>query len=104
MSKSKFNLGKITVSFFCQQALSRSGQKYLEFLSLHENCVWGEITKEEAQKNDQIVKNNNKIGKQILAAYITSFHETIWIVTRFEENNCTTTVLLPREYEIIFKK
>ena len=103
--KSKFNLGKTTVSFFAQLALERAGQQSSEFINRHKNCDWGEITPEEAELNDQVVNSKNKNNKQILSAYTTTFQEeTIWVITRFDQNGSKTTILLPREYDIIFKK
>ena len=103
--KSEFNLGTIKTTFFAQQALSRAGQQASDFLNLHKQANWGEVTTEESQKNDQVVKSKDKTNKQILSAYTTTFNEeTIWILTRFTQNGSTTTILLPREYDIIFEK
>ena len=101
----KFNLGRIKVSLFAKLALQRSGQNIKEFLNRHnKNCNYGEITTEEKQLNDEIIKSKNRTNKQILSAYITEMHETIWIITRFEKNNKnSTTVLLPEEYDLLFK-
>ena len=101
-NKSIFPLGKIKVTFFAGLALQRSGQQSSEFLNLHRNKNWGEITAEEKQLNDQIVKSKNKTNKKILSAYVTSFNKIIWIVTRFEENSIETTILLPREFDYLF--
>lgn len=101
-SISKFDIGKITVSFFAKLALQRAGQKASNFLNLHKQCNYGEITLEEKHNNDQVVRNKNKNNKQILSSYTTSFNETIWIVSRFENDKSTTTVLLPHEYDSTF--
>ena len=98
----KFSIGKLTITLFAELALERAAQKAEEFLSMHKNCKWGEITNEEKQQNDQIVSSKNKTNKKVLSAYVTEFHECIWIVTDFGKKQ--TTILLPHEYEIIFKK
>ena len=104
MSLSKFPLGTVTTTFFANLALQRSGQKASDFLNQHKNCKWGEITPEERYQNDEIVKSKEKCNKQILSAYTTTFHENIWIITKFEKNSITTTILLPREFESLVKK
>ena len=101
-SKSKFRIGKVKTSFFAKLCLGRAGQKASDFLNLHKTCDYGEITPEEKYRNDQIVESQNKTNKQILSVYTTSFNETIWIITRFDQNNSMTTILLPREYDHIW--
>ena len=97
-SQSQFRIGKVTVTLFSKIALERAGQKASDFLNLHKNGNWGEITPEEKRQNDQIVESQNKTNKQILSAYTTDFNEMIWIITRFDQNGSSTTVLLPHEY------
>ena len=98
-SQSQFRIGKVTITPFSKLALDRAGQKGSDFLNLHKTGNWGEITDEEKHRNDQIVESQNKMNRQILSAYTTSFNEMIWIVTRFDQNGSSTTVLLPHEYD-----
>ena len=98
-SQSKFRIGKVTITLFAKLALERSGQKASDFLNLHKTCNWGEITDEEKHRNDQIVESQNQTNKQILSAYTTDLNDTIWIITRFDQSNSMTTILLPREYD-----
>ena len=98
-SQSQFRIGKVTVSFFAKLALDRAGQKASDFLNLHKNGSYGEITDEEKHRNDQIVESLNKMNRQILSAYTTDFNEVIWVVTQFDQNNSSTTILLPHEYD-----
>jgi len=95
-SKSKINLGEIIISFFASKALERAGQSAGEFLSLHKNCNWGEVTAEEKTQNDENVKN--KEGK-ILSAYVTTFNEFLWVTTDLSKEE--TIVLLPREFDLL---
>ena len=103
-SKPKFRIGKLTITLFAKLALERAGQKATDFLNLHKNSNYGEITPEERKHNDVVLKSKNRNNKQILSVYTTDFNETIWVVTRFDQNNSITTILLPREYDIIFGK
>lgn len=100
MTNPKFNLGEVTITFFAQLALERSGQKADEFLNQHKRGRWPEITAEEEKQNNTIIES--KDGK-ILSAYITSMEEIIWIVTVLRKNGTQTTVLLPREFDLIEK-
>ncbi len=103
-SQSQFRIGKVTITLFAKLCLDRAGQKASDFLNLHKNGNWGEITPEEKRQNDQIVESQNRTNRQILSVYTTELNEIIWIITRFDQNGSSTTVLLPREYNIIFGK
>jgi len=94
----KFNLGHIEVLFFAEKALKRAGQKAEEFLGMHQKGICGEITPDEQEQNEINIKR--KKGK-VLSAHIISTEEIIWILTDLSKTE--TTVMLPREYDLIEK-
>lgn len=53
---------------------------------------WGDTCAEDAELNDQAVKD----GDRILAVYNFSETESIWIITEWDRS--VTTVLFPDEY------
>ncbi len=56
------------------------------------NADWGDTCKEDAKRNDDAIKN----GERILAVYKYNAETTIWIIT--EADRSATTILFPDEY------
>lgn len=61
-------------------------------LRRHANQDWGDCCDEDAEANDQAVRD----GSRILSVYRDRHGSTFWIIT--EADRSATTVLLPSEY------
>lgn len=61
-------------------------------LSRYIKCDWGDTCEEDAELNDEAVKNGDD---RILAVYNTS-QGKIWIITEWDRS--VTTILFPDEY------
>ena len=88
----KFPLGKLVATPGALDALERTGQSPLEFLSRHASGDWGEVCEADKKENDFSVRN----GFRLLSAYRLRDGTKIWIIT--EADRSATTILLPEEY------
>ena len=88
----KFPFGKLVATPGALDALERTGQSPLEFLSRHASGDWGEVCEADKKENDFSVRN----GFQLLSAYRLRDGTKIWIIT--EADRSVTTILLPEEY------
>jgi len=100
----KFTLGKIIISPYGQLRLSRASQGAEYFLNMHQKCQWGEVTKSEWKRNDEIVNRKVKrASDRILSSYTTDFEEEIiWVITTFNENK--TYLISPHEFNHYISK
>ena len=88
----KFPLGQLVATPGALDALERTGQSPLEFLSRHASGDWGEVCEADKKENDFSVRN----GFRLLSAYRLRDGTKIWIIT--EADRSATTILLPEEY------
>ncbi len=88
----KFPFGKLVATPGALDALERTGQSPLEFLSRHASGDWGEVCEADKKENDFSVRN----GFRLLSAYRLRDGTKIWIIT--EADRSATTILLPEEY------
>ena len=88
----KFPLGQLVATPGGLDALERTGQSPLEFLSRHGSGDWGEVCEADKKENDFSVRN----GFRLLSAYRLRDGTKIWIIT--EADRSATTILLPEEY------
>lgn len=90
--KPLFPLGQVVATPGALKALTRSGQTPLDFLSRHVRGDWGIVCEEDAEANEQSLKD----GSRILSAYRTSLNEKLWVIT--EADRSSSVLLLPEEY------
>jgi len=93
-----FKLGQVVATPGALEALETANQTPWEFITLHVAGNWGVVGTEDAEFNNQSLKD----GSRILSAYILKDGKTkIWIITEAEDdhgNRAATTLLLPDEY------
>jgi hypothetical protein len=93
----KFHLGQVFATPGVLQALKESGQEPAFFLDRHDIGDWGEICPEDAQLNDEALKE----GTRIISAYSTLKGVRIWVISEATDGKGqrpATTILLPDEY------
>jgi hypothetical protein len=93
-----FKMGQVVATPGALEALEQTHQTPWEFLSLHVAGNWGVVDAEDAEANNQALKD----GSRLLSAYILKDGTTkIWVITEAEDDNgnrAATTLLLPSEY------
>ena len=93
-----FKLGQVVATPGALEALEQARQTPWEFVSLHVAGNWGVVDAEDAEANNQALKD----GSRLLSAYILNDGKTkIWVITEAEDDNgnrAATTLLLPSEY------
>ena len=79
-------------------------------MMLHASGDWGDLASEDAETNNQVVRNSN--GGTLHSVYKLKDNKTIWIITSgygltkddmdltqfSEQDYCNTIVLFPEEY------
>ena len=94
-----FKPGQVLATPGALEALERSRQSVWFFLSRHLVGDWGVVDAEDAEANNQSLKD----GSRLLSAYILDDVERtkIWLISEAENdhgNREATTALLPDEY------
>ena len=93
-----FKLGQVVATPGAIDSLEKAQQTPWEFLSRHVAGDWGVVDAEDAEANNQALKD----GSRLLSAYILKDGKTkIWVITEAEDdhgNRAATTLLLPSEY------
>lgn len=108
VSKPLFPLGQVVATPGALALLSRHGVEPAELLSRHQSGDWGQLSREDAQANDDAVK----FGDRVLSAYELPLapagqpgedaeagapaRDRAWVIT--EADRSSTCVLLPSEY------
>ena len=87
-----FELGQVVATPGALIALQKAGQEPSEFLSLHVNREWGDLSDEDRKQNDYSLEH----GFRLLSSYRTNAGDKLWIIT--EPDRSATTLLLPKEY------
>src|ERR1035437_5021080 len=85
----RFPLGQTVMTPGAIDALAKSGQSPVEFISQHVAGQWGEVCDNDKQANEQALKD----GERLLSAYRTRLGRRVWIIT--EADRSVTTMLLP---------
>lgn len=88
--KSRFQLGRVTVTAHAQDILS--GTDINTGLARHQSGDWGEVSKSDWRANDSALK----AGNRILSAYTGRGGRRFWIIT--EADRSYTTVMMPEDY------
>ena len=93
-----FKLGQVVATPGGLEAMEKAGQAPWEFLARHVQGDWGVVGAEDAEANNQSLKD----GSRLLSAYILKDGETkLWVITEAADdhgNRAATTLLLPDEY------
>jgi hypothetical protein len=92
-----FKPGRLLASPGCLEELERAGQNLWEFMARHVAGDWGVVDAEDAEANNQALKD----GSRLLSAYLLKTGEKIWIITEAEDDNgvrIASTGILPSEY------
>lgn len=95
--KPLFPLGQIVATPGALNALEKAGQTPLEFLTRHVRGDWGDVCEEDAEANEQSLKD----GSRILSSYRTKLGQKVWVYTEATDDHgqrAATTLLLPEEY------
>lgn len=90
--KPLFSLGQIVATPGALEALEKAQQTPMEFLARHVRGDWGDVCEEDAEANEQSLKD----GSRILSSYRTKLAEKLWVIT--EGDRSSTCILLPDEY------
>ena len=90
-SEPLFSLGQVVATPGCLEILKKHGRVPAEFLQKHVKGDWGVVDSEDAQLNQDAVRE----GSRILSAYEVG-DERIWVITEWDRS--VTTLLLPSEY------
>jgi hypothetical protein len=91
-NSSRFPLGQVVATPAALHALEDAGQDARKILDRHRRGDWGNISREDADGNEQAIAR----GDRILSAYLLNTNVKIWIIT--EADRTATTILLPDEY------
>jgi hypothetical protein len=92
-----FKPGRILASPGCLEELERAGQNLWEFMARHIAGDWGVVDAEDAEANNQSLKD----GSRLLSAYLLKTGEKIWIITESEDDDghrVASTGILPSDY------
>jgi len=94
----KFKLGKLLITPAALATLENAKQNPTTFIKRHICADWGEICEEDVALNNEAIKFEGDLEKQmrVMSVYKTSRKETIWIITEYDRS--VTTLLLPSEY------
>ena len=90
-----FELGQVVMTQGIAQAMKNAvtfATEVAMILEKYKLCNWGDTCKEDAELNNEAIKNNERI----LAVYDTS-KGTVWIITEWDRS--VTTILFPSEYQ-----
>jgi hypothetical protein len=87
-----FPLGDLVATPGALEALARTEEDSLTFLTRHATGDWGELDGDDRRENDRSVED----GRRVLSAYRLRDGVKIWVIT--EGDRSATTILLPEEY------
>lgn len=98
VDKPLFELGSVVATPAAVAHLSRNELPVASLLCLHLGGVWGGVSAEDAEVNDQAVSD----GRRILSSYLVG-EKKVWIITDAAEDGKkrhrrSTCVLLSEEY------
>ena len=93
----RFQPGKLLATSGALEELKRAEQTPWEFLARHIAGDWGVVGAEDAEANNQALKD----GSRLLSAYVLSTGEKLWLITEAEDEHgrrVASTFLKPSEY------
>lgn len=90
--KPLFKLGLVLVTPGVRNALQEADEDVFTYLFRHAAGDWGSVPPEDANANEEALKNNDRL----LSAYFTAQQTKIWVITEWDRSR--TTLLLPSEY------
>lgn len=88
----KFPLGRVVATPGALEKLAESSENAALFLRKHQLGIWGDVCSDDAQANEQALKD----GDRILSVYHTAKGQKLYVIT--EADRSSTCVLLPEEY------
>jgi hypothetical protein len=97
LKKPLFDLGQVVATPGALEAMGKADQTAWEFVSRHAAGDWGVVGDEDAELNNESLKD----GSRLLSAYLLKTGEKIWIITEAvgdDGHRAATTLLLPDEY------
>lgn len=92
-----FRPGRILATPGAMETFASSGQPVWEFISRHVAGDWGVVGPDDAEANNEALKD----GSRLLSAYLLRDGTKVWIITEAEDEDgdrVATTILLPDEY------
>lgn len=95
--KPLFSLGQCVGTPGALQALDEAGQSPSVFLDRHIRGDWGDVCPDDAEANDQALKD----GSRIFSVYHTKTSDKLWVITEAINGNgerASTAILTPDEY------
>ena len=99
VNKPSFKPGQVVATPSVLEALEQAGQNVWTFLARHLAADWGIVDDDDAQANNEALKD----GSRLLSAYLLNDEQKtkIWIITEAANDHGvreSTTLLLPDEY------
>jgi hypothetical protein len=89
---SLFRLGRVVATPGVLQAIEKTGESPIAYLSRHCHGDWGDLTDLDKQANIEALAG----GTRILSAYHLIDGTKIWVI--IEADRSSTCILLPSEY------
>ena len=90
--KPLFNLGQIVATPGALDALEQAGQTPLEFLTRHVRGDWGDVCEEDAEANEDALRNNERL----LSVYKTKLGCKLYCITEWDRS--VTSLICADEY------
>jgi hypothetical protein len=87
-----FKVGRVVLTPGAAEVLDASDQSPWTFLIRHMSGDWGELAADDKQRNDEAVRD----GERILSAYTAANGVKLWVIS--ETDRSSTAILLPEEY------
>jgi hypothetical protein len=91
------DLGQIVATPGVLEAMAKTGEAPIDFLSRHQIGDWGSLDREDLAANEASLKD----GSRIFSAYLLKDGTKIYVITEAQGDNGkreSTCVLLPEEY------
>jgi len=90
--ESKFNFGNVVATTPLFEYCKARGFALFPYMVRHASCDWGDVCKEDWERNDEALKN----GQRLLSEYKLPDGKRIWIITEWDRS--ATTLLFPEDY------
>ena len=91
-----FDLGRVVATSGVLMHLELNGMHPAALLSFHKHGIWGEVSEEDSQANDEAIAS----GARILSVHVTH-GESVWIITDAEDEvgvRLSTCMMFASEY------
>lgn len=93
----KFMAGQFVATPGALAAMEKACVLPIDLLNRHINGDWGDLDAEDAQRNDEALRD----GSRLFSAYKLDDDTKVWIITEAVSDigiRSATTILLPEEY------